>query len=109
MPIEENAQLDQEWERNRFAPFFVLMAESADSFEDPDLVAVSHSGIDWSYPNIVLVFGQESSGISKSFYQKVSKHRPVVGVIETSLDLPLSLSSSVAITVSEAYRQNSSP
>ena len=98
---------EKDWFEGDFAPFFVLMEKSADAFEDETLVTISHFGIDWSYPNIVLVFGQESAGISKSFYEKIRKFKPVVGVIETSLDLPLSLSSSVAITVSEAFRQNS--
>lgn len=108
LPIEENCKVDEtDWFCGDFTPFFVLMEKSADAFEDEEIVAISHFGIDWSYPNIVLVFGQESSGISKTFYEKIRDHKPVVGVIETSLDLPLSLSSSVAITVSEAFRQNS--
>jgi len=108
LPIEENCKVEEKnWFEGDFAPFFVLMEKSADAFEDDELVAISHFGIDWSYPNIILVFGQESAGISKSFYEKIRKYKPVVGVIETSLDLPLSLSSSVAITVSEAFRQNS--
>ena len=40
-------------------------------FDDQEIPKVSYVDVDWTYPNIVVVFGQTSFGLSRQIARKV--------------------------------------
>ena len=72
-----------------------------------ELKRVKYTDIDWTYPNIVVVFGQTSRGLSRAIARKAAEFDGCLSYIETSIDLPLSVSTAVSATIFEASRANS--
>ena len=68
---------------------------------------MNYTDVDWTYPNIVVVFGETSRGLSKAITRKAVEYDGCLSYIGTSIDLPLSLSTALSATIFEASRANS--
>jgi len=76
-------------------------------FDQQQIQRVNYTDVDWTYPNIVVVFGETSRGLSKAITRKAVEYDGCLSYIGTSIDLPLSLSTALSATIFEASRANS--
>jgi len=73
-------------------------------FDDQEIPKVSYVDVDWTYPNIIVVFGQTSLGLSRQIARKAIQYDGCLSFIPTSLDIPLSLTTALSATIFEASR-----
>ena len=73
-------------------------------FGDQEIPKVSYVDVDWTYPNIIVVFGQTSYGLSRQIARKAIQYDGCLTFIPTSLDIPLSLTTALSATIFEASR-----
>ena len=74
--------------------------------DQTEIPMVNYLNVDWTYPNIVVVFGQASRGISKSIARHAVQWNGCISFIPSSVDIPLQLSTAVSAILFEAARQN---
>jgi len=130
LPIYQNISYDyfqyvKDVDGVRYPPLLVLLDGSVDKskpgdfsnvldknddesseFDDQIIETVSYTDVDWTYPNIIVVFGQTSYGLSRKIARKAVQYDGCLSYIPTSIDIPLSLSTALSATIFEASRVN---